>query len=379
MKKKILITYAPYGSGHKSMAQNIYNYFNDSSDYEIKLLDIAKYSNFLGRFTIKAFDLIIKKRFHKTFNFIYDVANNKVACLNQMKNMKRLFDNDKLRSEIVDFNPDIVISTHFAGSNITSYYNKLGLTNAYIMTVVTDFVTHSYWYKDHESQDAFIVANDIVKNVMIKKGVPSEKVYAFGLPFDRKKMDSVAPKEEVYLKYNIDATKKTYLFFGGGTAGSIKNFDYFKALLKKKYPINLIFVSGKNKELEEKCRRFVLQEHISNVTVLGFVNDVYSLLNITDVVITKPGGATLTECIDMRVPMILIPGNGGPEKYNAKYIAHKKYGVKVIGAWGMCRAVGKLLNNLNIISKWQENLAKNTKNESTRKILELTNKLLDKK
>ena len=42
-----------------------------------------------------------------------------------MKNMKRLFDNDKLRSEIVDFNPDIVISTHFAGSNITSYYNKL--------------------------------------------------------------------------------------------------------------------------------------------------------------------------------------------------------------------------------------------------------------
>ena len=50
---------------------------------------------------------------------------------------------------------------------------------------------------------------------MIKKGVPSEKVYAFGLPFDRKKMDSVAPKEEVYLKYNIDATKKTYLFFGG--------------------------------------------------------------------------------------------------------------------------------------------------------------------
>ena len=45
----------------------------------------------------------------------------------------------------------------------------------------------------------------------------------------------------------------------------------------------------------------------------------------------------------------------------------------------MCRAVGKLLNNPNIISKWQENLAKNTKNESTRKILELTNKLLDKK
>ena len=379
MKKKVLITYAPYGSGHKSMAQNIYNYFVENSDYEIKILDIAKYSNFLGKFTIKAFDLIIKKRFHKTFNFIYDIANNKVACLNQMKNMKRLFDNDKLRTEIVEFNPDIVISTHFAGSNITSYYNKLGLTQAKIVTVVTDFVTHNYWYKDHQNQDAFIVANDIVKNVMIKKGVDTAKIYAFGLPFDRKKMDNVAPKEEVYLKYNIDSTKRTYLFFGGGSAGSMANYDYFKALIKKNYPINLLFVSGKNKELEEKCRRYILKEHISNVTVLGFVADVYSLLNITDIVITKPGGATLTECIDMRVPMILIPGNGGPEKYNAKYIVHKKYGAKVISAWGMCRAISKTLNNSNIISKWKENLAKNTKNESTKKILELTNKLLDKK
>ena len=378
MKKKVLITYAPYGSGHKSMAQNIYNYFVENSDYEIKILDIAKYSNFLGKFTIKAFDLIIKKRFHKTFNFIYDIANNKVACLNQMKNMKRLFDNDKLRTEIVEFNPDIVISTHFAGSNITSYYNKLGLTQAKIVTVVTDFVTHNYWYKDHQNQDAFIVANDIVKNVMIKKGVDTAKIYAFGLPFDRKKMDNVAPKEEIYLKYNVDSTKKTYLFFGGGSAGSIANYDYFKALIKKNYPINLLFVSGKNKELEEKCRRLVVQEHLSNVTVLGFVNDVYSLLNISDIVITKPGGATLTECIDMRVPMILIPGNGGPEKYNAKYIVNKKYGAKVITAWGMCRMVKKTLNNASLISKWQNNLAKNTKNESTRKILELTNKLLDK-
>lgn len=379
MKKKILITYAPYGSGHKSMAQNIYNYFSDFSDYEVNLLDIAKYSNFLGRFTIKAFDLIIKKRFYKTFNFIYDVANNKIACLNQMKNMKRLFDNDNLRREIVDFNPDMVISTHFAGSNIIEYYNKLGLTKAKTMTVVTDFVTHNFWYKDHDIVDAYIVANDIVKNVMIKRGVEASKIHAFGLPFDRKKMDNVCPKEEIYLKYNIDATKKTYLFFGGGEAGSLANYDYFKSLIKKKYPINLVFISGKNKELEEKCRRYILENHVKNVTVVGFISDVYSLLNVADIVITKPGGATLTECIDMRVPMILIPGNGGPEKYNAKYIANKKFGAKVITAWGMNKWVGKTINNPNIINKWQSNLAKNSKNESTRKILELTNKLLDKK
>lgn len=42
MKKRILITYAPYGSGHKSLALNIYNYFEEFGNYEIKFLDIAK-------------------------------------------------------------------------------------------------------------------------------------------------------------------------------------------------------------------------------------------------------------------------------------------------------------------------------------------------
>ena len=108
------------------------------------------------------------------------------------------------------------------------------------------------------------------------------------------------------------------------------------------------------------------------------MNDVYSLLKISDIVITKPGGATLTECIDMQVPMILIPGNGGPEKYNARYICQKKFGMKTITTWGMCKAVQKTLNNPNLVNKWQNYLAKNTKNESTKKIFDLTNNLLDK-
>ena len=44
----------------------------------------------------------------------------------------------------------------------------------------------------------------------------------------------------------------------------------------------------------------------------------------------------------------------------------------------MNRVVKKTLINDNLIIKWQNNLSKNTKNESTRKIFELTNKLLDK-
>ena len=244
------------------------------------------------------------------------------------------------------------------------------------MTVITDYASHSYWRKDHKSQDAFIVANEIMKNEMIKKGIDGKKIYAFGLPFDRKKMETKLSSEETYFKYGIDATKKTYLFFGGGAVGSMASLDYLKALIWRELPINIIFISGKNQKLEEKARRYVMKKKAANVKVLGFTKDVYSLLNISDVVISKPGGATLTECIDMRVPMILIPGNGGPEKYNARYICRKKYGCKVISVWGLARAVKKTLNNEKMIDKWRDNMKKHDKNESTKKILELTNKLL---
>ena len=49
MKKRILIVYAPYGSGHQSIATKIYDYFEEFGDYEIKLFDVAKYSNFFGK------------------------------------------------------------------------------------------------------------------------------------------------------------------------------------------------------------------------------------------------------------------------------------------------------------------------------------------
>ena len=379
MGKKVLIIYAPYGSGHKSIAEKIENYFIENSDLEIKVLDVAKYSNILGKASIKLFDIVTKYSFHKTFSFIYDIADNKLASLSQMKLVKKLFDNERLRKEIVGFNPDLTISTHFFGGNIISYYNKIGLTNSLIMTVITDYASHSYWRKDHQSQDAFIVANEIMKNVMIKKGIDGKKIYPFGLPFDRQKMEMRASREETIFRYGLDKAKKTYLFFGGGAMGSMGSLDYLKALAWQNYPINIVFISGKNQKLEEKARRYVMKRKASNIKILGFTKDVYSLLNVSDLVISKPGGATLTECIDMRVPLILIPGNGGPEKYNAKYICRKKYGCKVLSAWGLARAVKKTLKNEKLVEKWRDNMQKHDKNESTKKILELALKMLKEK
>ncbi len=50
--KKILITYATYGNGHKAIAEYIANYL-DKNKYEIKLLNIMDYVGFLCNLSLK--------------------------------------------------------------------------------------------------------------------------------------------------------------------------------------------------------------------------------------------------------------------------------------------------------------------------------------
>lgn len=378
--KKILIIYAPYGSGHKSIAEYIANYLEEQKEpYEIKVLDVAKYANLLGKLSVKGFDFVIKYRTNHLFSFIYDIVDNKIGSMNQFLAVKKAFDNPNIREEIIGFNPDLTISTHFFGGNLVSYYNKLGLTNSKLMTVITDYVSHSYWRKDHQNQDAFIVANEMVKNQMIKKGIDGKKIYAIGLPFKRQNVKEIILKEQLFFKYDLNPNQKTFLFFGGGAAGNNANYDYLKSLIKNEFPINIIFISGKNQKLENKCRSYVVKNNIKNVKILGFTKDVYSLLNASDVVITKPGGATITECIEMRVPMILIPGNGGPEKYNARFVRKKHFGLNAKNIITLNRCVNKVLKNENILSRFKENLEKEEKNDALRKIKELSFKLLKSK
>ncbi len=374
--KKLLIIYGSYGSGHKSIAEAIGNYFTDNSnDYEVKIFDIAKYANFSGKVSLKVFDFVINHRTELLFNISYELVDNKLAAYSQVPIVKKSFDNEKTRREISEFNPDITISTHYYGEAIISYYNKLGICNSKMMTVLTDYTYHKIWSVSHKKVDAFIVANDVVKNEMIDDGIDSKKIYPVGLPFNQNKLLNIKSKNDIIKQYKIDKTKKTYVFFGGGSAGSMAYLKYFKSLVKKRYPINLIFVCGKNKELESHAKKFINKSDYQNVFVTGFVKDVYSLLNVADFVISKPGGATVTECLIMKCPLICIPGVGGQEKYNARFVVRKGYGLKTRGILWLNYTVNKTLNNKNLCKRFKKNLAKLEPNNSLAEILKITNKL----
>lgn len=379
MKKNILFIYASYGSGHKTVSNYVKEYFIKNGNYNIMSIDLIDYKNLLGSLGLKAFNGTVNNNNSSIFSICYELLDHKFTKLGYKKFCLKSFDNEKLRKIISDFNPDLTISTHFFGSTIVEHYNSLKLINSKVITIFTDYKSHKFWEIGSEKQDAIIVGNQIVKNDLINKNIPDKIIYNFGIPLAFNKSIQRKNKDEIFNEFKLDKNLNTYLFFGGGSAGYMAYYDYFKKLVKNEYNINIIFICGKNEELKNKCEKLIKREKYKNIKVLGFVNDVYSLYSVSDIVISKPGGATVTECLEMKKPMILIPGVGGQENYNAKFMLKKGYGLICKSSKELCKTVNKLESNNKIIFKLQNKINEVDKNDSVRKIFNLSVKLLKQK
>lgn len=324
MKKRILIPYATYGSGHKTIANYIKDYFEQNGEYECLTIDLINYSfPIIGTFSKKVTENLMTK-LPSIWSLIYFVFDNKISSYVSGKINIKLLDNKKLRNDIIEFNPDITIATHFFGSDIINYYNKKGYTYSKLVTVVTDYKSHDFWLNNIKETDAIIVSSFEERLNLIKKGFKNKQIYTSGIPICMDTLNNLKV-DNLLKKYKCNNNKLNILFFVGGGNGALINLVYFKELLKNNYDVNILFVAGRNKEAERKAKEYVKRYKNKNVKIFGFVSNINELYKISDIVITKPGGAQITECILFNKPMILIKSNGGQEIYNRKYLTRNGY------------------------------------------------------
>lgn len=374
MKKKILIPYATYGTGHKAIAGYIKKYFEENGNYECLSLDLINYTiPILGSFSKKVSETLMTK-FPGIWSLIYFMFDNKLSSYVSGKINIKLLDNKKLRKEITTFNPDITIATHFFGSDIINYYNKKGYTNSKLITVVTDYKSHDFWLNNIKNTDAIIVSSFEERLNLIKKGYKNKQIHTSGIPIC---MDTLKTENKSILlkKYKCDNNKLNILFFVGGGNGALINLIYFKEMLKNNYDINILFVAGRNKEAERQAKEYVKKYKKKNIKVLGFVKTINELYKISDIVITKPGGAQVTECILFNKPMILIKSNGGQEIYNRRYLTLHNYAKWARNKKIFNKELELLINNDKERNRMIKNISTIKQDKSMEKLFKIVEKL----
>ena len=379
--KKILIMYATYGTGHRSIARYVEEYFKSKNeDFEIKNIDLLSYSlPIVNKVSTGFSNKLILSSNPFLWGLIYKYFDSKVTSFGTYRLLTKMFDTEKLKKELIDFNPDLTISTHFFASSTISRYKRKGYINTSLITIITDYQSHEFWLRNKIGEDALIVASKEEKKEMVEKGIPKEKIKVFGIPISSRFNDEYDTKA-ILEQYGFSGKRPIFLFFGGGGCGSKTSIPYLKTLLKMNLNADFVYVAGADQKLKEKAQKLVQKYENNNIRVFGFVNNVPELMSISDAVITKPGGITVTECLSLKKPMILINKTSGQERGNFKYLLKNGFALNGSNQRKFKKNMSLITNNKKILKRIQINLAENIKaKEAMKNLYKLSTELLNYK
>jgi processive 1,2-diacylglycerol beta-glucosyltransferase len=368
--KKILLMYITEHSGHHQASIALEKaILAKSPSCSVLNIDAFKYTNpIIEKIMHKTYMQVIKKK-PEIWNYLYDnpVVVKKTERIRKLANNAGSKKIDKL---IKRFDPAAVACTQALPCGIVANYKKIYRADIPLVGALTDYAPHSYWI--HDGVDAYIVPSHGVKRAFIKKGVPPKKIKVLGTPIDplfAKKIN----KNKILKKTGLSPEMPVILIMGG-TYGIGPDEKLISELGASDKDFQIIVVTGVNKKLYKKLKRMEIS-FSKKLAVMGFADNVCELMEIADIIITKPGGLTTAEAIAKRLPMIILNPLPGQESLNTKILTDKGIAVKARDERDAVRLSEELIDNPKIIKKMQRIMGQNGKPNSASDAAELLLKM----
>lgn len=227
---------------------------------------------------------------------------------------------------ILRYKPDIVFSTHFFCSSVALFARERYNLNYKIFSYMTDPIRgHNLWVNPRI--EAVIVATKEAKEYLINQGMPKNRIKIKSFPLNKKFFQKVEKtREEILSELSLDISRKTLLATSGGQ-GIGETVEYVKSLYKSRFPFNIIVICGKNKEVFNELLS-LKESGISDTpfAVLGFVDNMHELLEVSDLALAKGGASTTLEMLVKRVPTIFTHCAALHEKGNIDFFVNNEMG-----------------------------------------------------
>ena len=112
---------------------------------------------------------------------------------------------------------------------------------------------------------------------------------------------------------------------GSGGLGPIKRI--VTALDRINTDIQIIIVTGTNAKLYTYFNRRIGRFR-NKVLVAGYANNISEYMTISDLVITKPGGLTVSEALSKSLPIVIVNPIPGQEAKNTQFLTQKRVAVR---------------------------------------------------
>ena len=204
-----------------------------------------------------------------------------------------------------DFAPDLVIATEVGACELAALYKRQARANFLLAGVELMDFNHA-WIQPEV--DLLLTTHTDLAAELVEAGAPTSGVVTTGQPIDP--AFALLPDRESARKalaIRADALQLLVLLGGQGQGDPDQ---ILPEVLKVQHQIEVVIITGRNKRLEAQLRRRV--SGLPHVRVLGWVDNIREWMIASDLMVSKPGGGTLTEGFACGLPMLAfnpLPGN----------------------------------------------------------------------
>ena len=324
----ITIVTASIGHGHNSVASSIKEtMMKENPSNNINIYDFLDDSKIYHIFKSLYLEVISKTPYLYSRAYQWTQTSKRTDSIVNFLNFVFLKNLINIKSR---FRPDVLIFTH--PFPVISYQKVLNIP---AWTVITDFSFHPIWF--NSEMEGYFVANEDVKQELLKRNYPSERIFITGIP-TKSKFHQLSKLEHLKA-LNLHNDKPLILIMGGGFGiGSIKEIIDNIQSINSSY--QAIILTGHNLELYQIIKKTIEKKRLDNCQVLSFTDKVPTLMKKASLLITKAGGVTLAEASISGLPTIIYKPIPGHEEENAHHAC--KHGWT---AWA--KDIGELMDLVN--------------------------------
>jgi processive 1,2-diacylglycerol beta-glucosyltransferase len=347
---KVIIFSVSAGGGHGHAAEAIKSYILENEPgSEVEIIDTLKYINrFIDKVVVGSYLNTIKitpSLFGKLYNFtetdggIATVSGKVTELLTS-----------KLLPLINKFNPDILLSTHPFSTEMISILKLKYKIDIPIAAILTDFAPHNFWI--HPGIDAYVVSNFDMIEEMMARGVEKNIIHDLGIPVMKDFMEPFN-REETLKELGFKSDKPTILIMGG-SLGMGKISEIYEEIIKTSMDLQILVIAGNNKKLFSELTK--LQEHSKKATkILPYTSDVNKYMQACDLLLTKPGGLTITEALICKIPLAIFSPIPGHEEHNAQFLFRHNLAISIENIKKSKIILEDLLNCPSVLKSMKEN------------------------
>ncbi|MEH7130841.1 galactosyldiacylglycerol synthase [Neobacillus drentensis] len=369
MKKILFLPLLQMQSGHHQVAEALMDLLkNHTDDFTFKKIDLLSYTN-------KSLEKVITNGYLNWIRYAPETYNLAYKSFFYVPPTKKhsfkwyepLF-LKKMEQLIAVEKPDLLVCTHGFPSYLLSKLKMKGKCDLPIINVYTDFFINSVWGR--EGIDLHLLPSQEVKAKLSRK-VPNQQLIVTGIPVHQEMTKTFTRKKH---------TNRLKILLSGGNSG-LGGILKLAEELKLSTHLDFLILCGNNKKLYDEIHSWDL-EHIKPLRYLSSRLEMNQLYEEVDAIISKPGGVTISEAIQKKLPIFVHSALPGQEKINLRYLKSQNLVFELNLTTPLESQLLRVLTDQKKMNGWEyaiDSYQQGMELEKPEKIVDLIESILDQK